>query len=124
MQRLLTDKQALEIRTLHHEQSYSVAKLRKQFLPETDVKTGYKIIRQILCGATYVKAGGKIGINPFVPKEKIKTSRKVKLTPAQKLEIIEWHDDDMSQGDIMRRLAHRGINVSRAYISRIISGER
>lgn len=116
MKRLFTDAQAKKIRQLHHE-GMTVAELIRRFMPHASPHSTTPMIN-LLKGVTYADAGGELGV---IRHKKEKPVRKVKLTQAQKDEIIALHDrgNGISQGELSRRY-----NVSHSYINRIVNGSR
>lgn len=116
MKRLFTDAQAKKIRQLHHEGA-TVAELIRRFMPHASPQHTTPMVN-LLKGVTYQSAGGELGI---VKHKKEKAPRKVKLTQAQKDEIIALHNhgEGVSQVELSRRY-----NVSHSYINRIVNGNR
>lgn len=112
MKRALTDTQAKEVRD-KHQAGMRVADLQREYA----ITDG--AIKQILLGITYKFAGGQIGIIKHARKKPTESMRILKLTQVQRDEIRALAASGVSQGDL-----HRQYGVSRAYISRIVSGER
>lgn len=117
MKRLFSDAQAKKIRTLHHE-GMTVAELIRRFMPHANPHHTTPMMN-LLKGITYADAGGELGI---VKHKKEKVEPKLKLTKAQKDEIIRLYGlgmNGITQGELARRY-----NVSPSYVNRVVNGSR